>query len=574
VTRSGPPLVSVIVCTYNRHERLRRALESVLRQDCQDFEAIVVDDGSAPPVELPVDLWDRVRLLRIDHGGVGAARAAGLTAAQGSFVAYCDDDDEWTSEHLRTLLTYLLDHPDVDLVYADSAWVEDGAPPSVPCSFDFDLFHLAGENYIFATDVMHRTRSARDVCGFDPSLHAHEDWDLWLRMSRGHVFHHLPAVLATHYWHAGCVSATDHWDEWLRVYRKGVVPFDRRTWQGSRRELIWASMVDPLLSFTTVSWYLAGALQRLGVDIIVVPSWSDAPRELERFFKRRENRRLGFYYDSRLRPGLLKCERLIIGSMWESTLVPEEHVEEINRAATLLYVPCQQNLESYQDCGVRVRIKICHLGVDPEQFPYLTRSRQEFFTFGSFGDFSPRKGIDVLVRAFQDEFSPGEPVRLLLKNTGRREPPPYAAGDPRVTLLTEFMDQGRLLQLLRQMDAFVLPSRGEGFGLCGLEAMATGLPLIATNWSGPTEFLDPADSWPLSYRVVDAGGIGSNGTHYFGQWAEPDYEHLRFLMRWLFEHPEEAAEKGRLAAERVHARWIWDRPAREMLDDLDAIASQ
>ena len=104
--------------------------------------------------------------------------------------------------------------------------------------------------------------------------------------------------------------------------------------------------------------------------------------------------------------------------------------------------------------------------------------------------------------------------------------------------------------------------------------MSTGLPLIATNWSGPADYLDPADSLPLSYRLVDAQGTECQGLRYFGLWAEPDYEHLRYLMRWLYEHPEEAAEKGRIAAERVHEGWSWDRIAGQMCHDFDAIANQ
>jgi glycosyltransferase involved in cell wall biosynthesis len=135
------------------------------------------------------------------------------------------------------------------------------------------------------------------------------------------------------------------------------------------------------------------------------------------------------------------------------------------------------------------------------------------------------------------------------------------------------MDRVRLLEFLRQMDAFVLPSRGEAFGLTGLEAMSTGLPLIATNWSGPAEYLDPEYSYPLSYRLVDTDGVESHGVRMFGQWAEPDYEHLRHLMRWVYEHPSEAAKKGQAAAQRVRDRWTWDRAARQMCDDFDAIVS-
>src|SRR5205807_6779556 len=129
----------------------------------------------------------------------------------------------------------------------------------------------------------------------------------------------------------------------------------------------------------------------------------------------------------------------------------------------------------------------------------------------------------------------------LLKSTGPA--PAYAIQDPRITLRSGYLSQDALLEFLRQMDAFVLPSRGEGFGLCGIEAMATGLPLIATNWSGPAEYLDAADSYPLSYKLVEAQAVEQYGVAYRGQWAQPDYEHLRSLMRYLYEHPEVAALK-------------------------------
>jgi hypothetical protein len=104
--------------------------------------------------------------------------------------------------------------------------------------------------------------------------------------------------------------------------------------------------------------------------------------------------------------------------------------------------------------------------------------------------------------------------------------------------------------------------------------MATGLPLIATDWSGPAEYLAPQDSFPLSYRLVETQGVACYHGRYLGKWAEPDYEHLRALMRHLYEHPEEAAEKGRLAAERVHREWTWDRVATQLCRDLDTIARE
>lgn len=587
-------LISTIVCTYNRHKLLERALTSVLASGRSDMEVIVVDDGSDPLVELDGRFARQVRLIRTEHRGVGSARGEGLRAARGEWVAYCDDDDEWKLDHLSRLLAYLRENPHVDLVYADSEWVQPDAPRSVPYSCDFNAHSLSGANYIFASDVMHRARAVRDVGGYDASLQAFEDWDLWLRMSQAHTIRHLPAVITIHHWHDGCVSANKNWNDWDRVYRfqqreltlpgvaadelirtaaPRVVPFDPSTWQSGHRELLWHTLLNPSEGYGSVGTNLLEALERAGVRITMAPTKNQHVRGLERFYGPSDCwDRIGFYHHYWGRPGSLLCERIVNFSMWESTRVPRPLVDAINLAVTLQYVPCKQNAASFRECGVRVPIEVLHLGVDPREYPYLERSHGNHFTFGTYGDLAPRKGIDVLIRAFQNEFARGEPVRLVLK--GITKTPAYQIDDPRIECLSGVMEHDRLLEFLRELDAFVLPSRGEGFGLCGLEAMATGLPTIATNWSGPAEYLDPADSFPLSYTLVDARGAESRHTRYFGQWAEPDYEELRHLMRLLFERPEDARAKGRRASERVHREWTWDRAATKICSDLDRLVAR
>lgn len=584
------PLVSVIVCSYNRHSYLNRALESVLDQDTVNFEVIVVDDGSDSPIQLSLFSQTQVRLIRVEHGGVGAARDAGLSSARGTYVAYCDDDDIWKPNHLSTLLNYVTEHPEVDVVYADSEWIKAGQPSSVPYSVDYDVTLLGYSNYIFASDVLHRADAAKEAGGFDRSLQAYEDWDLWLRMSESSKMIHLPIILSLHYWDESCVLAQDDWTEWERVYEKQqqrllsnncIHPdiiqtpypgksFNYDTWKPENRELIWHSILFQTHSYGQVSRNLLLSLEKEGVKITMAPTKNQPQRGLERFYKSQsKGGKYCFYYDFRLKPRALNCERVIHYSMWESTLIPKDHVNEINKAVTLQYVPCRQNLESFQEAGVNVPINVLHHGVDAKAFPYIERQHSNWFTFGSFSEFSPRKGIDVLIRAFQDEFRPTEPVRLLLKST--KSSPPFQIHDSRVSLISGLMNQDMLLTFLSQMNVFVLPSRGEGFGLTGIEAMSTGLPLIATNWSGPVEYLDPTDSFPLSYKLVEIDKVASNGAYYNGKWAEPDYEHLRFLMRWLFEHPREASLKGKAASDRVHEKWTWEKAAKQICNDLDLI---
>jgi glycosyltransferase involved in cell wall biosynthesis len=94
------PLFSVIIPTFGRPRWLTEAIDSVLSQTVQDFEVIVVDDGSSEPVELPAS--PQVRgVRREENGGAAAARNTGVDAARGRYVTFLDDDDLYTAERLE-----------------------------------------------------------------------------------------------------------------------------------------------------------------------------------------------------------------------------------------------------------------------------------------------------------------------------------------------------------------------------------------------------------------------------------------------------------------------------------------
>jgi glycosyltransferase involved in cell wall biosynthesis/GT2 family glycosyltransferase len=574
----------VVICTRDRPDLLSRALDSVLAQVGPADEVVVVDDGVHPAALAPAS---GVRQVRTSGVGPAGARAAGLDAARGRYLAWCDDDDEWLPGHLDGLIAALEEDPGVALVYGDAEHDVDGQPEpaSVPYSLDFEAYVLADWNYLPISAVAHRTDVARAVGGFDSSLTAFEDWDLWLRMLRtGHRLRRRAGVVTRQHWHDRNHAASppaSYWDDAqlvrARHHAAGQSPpqeFDPATWTRDR-ELLCRAVIRPNEGYGVVGTNLLLALARRGVAVSLAPESDQFPAQLEPLRRGAPGPgRMGLYYDYRKQPQELDCGRLVLYTMCESTGVPDS-VLAAARSSAYVLVPCRQNADDFRTAfraaGIDVPVGILHHGIDTAAFPLLERPYRDTFTFGTFGHLSPRKGTDVLIRAFLAEFGPADDVRLVLKSS--LDARAYDVQDPRITVMSGGVGAAALLGLLGSFDALVLPSRGEGFGLCGLEAMATGLPVIATGWSGPAEYLDPADSLVLGYTLVDADGVESNRTRYFGQWAEPDVGHLRELMRWLYENRSQAAAMGRAASRRVHRDWTWDRVAADLERHLDAAAA-
>ena len=228
------PKVSVILPTYNRPDRLTEALQSVLRQTCQDFEIVVVNDGGTD-VGATVAALNDGRIMYVQHDrnrGLAASRNTGLTAASGTYIAYLDDDDRYLPNHLETLVS-VLDQGEYKVAYTD-AWrvheqVEDNRHieigRDVPYSYDFNAAHLLVSNYFPVLCMMHRRDCLEQVGRFDESLYAHEDWDLWIRMATVFPFKHVPCTTAEFSWRtdgSSMTSATQetYWRTTEIIYRK------------------------------------------------------------------------------------------------------------------------------------------------------------------------------------------------------------------------------------------------------------------------------------------------------------------------------------------------------------------
>lgn len=133
---TSTPTASVVIATHNRPQAVKRLLEAVARQDVEDLEVVVVDDGSEPAAfaelqGIVADLGPRFRLLRNDIAqGPSAARNRGVRESAGRFVAFCDDDDLWTRDDHLSCAVAALDRHGLDLLLGEMVKLGADAAPA------------------------------------------------------------------------------------------------------------------------------------------------------------------------------------------------------------------------------------------------------------------------------------------------------------------------------------------------------------------------------------------------------------------------------------------------------------
>ncbi len=190
------PLVSVIMPTHNRPEFLQQAVESVLAQTYENLELIIIDDGSSPPAQLNID-DPRIRWLRHEQGkGAAAARNAGMRAAQGEFLAFLDDDDQYFPNKLSLLVDYLQTHPSVELVFARVEYHYGNGQSECHANG----YHTWFENFLYLNTIHTNSnlfrRSVFEKVQFDERIRKYDDMQFFLAASLCCEIAYVPDVVA------------------------------------------------------------------------------------------------------------------------------------------------------------------------------------------------------------------------------------------------------------------------------------------------------------------------------------------------------------------------------------------
>lgn len=321
---------------------------------------------------------------------------------------------------------------------------------------------------------------------------------------------------------------------------------------------------------------VALGLERCGVRVRLEPhAWGSAPLHLEEACRRALEAMTK-------RPGgggpvlfitipenfhKIAGRRSIGWTMLETDRISAAWVDCCN-AMDEIWVPTLFNRDTFTASGVNsAKVHVMPLGVDPVHLldhgrrPPSPKSGR--YTFLANGEWVPRKGFDILIRAYCETFSDSDCVTLIIKafDNTRYEPAGQAiqaeieriasrtAGDraPRIDFVPAILSPQEMAALYAAADCYVLPTRGEGWNHPALEAAAHRLPIITTRWSGHLDFVHDGNSYLIpidGFEAVPAFG-GPNDRVYAGsRWAIPSLAGTKHLLRHVFEQRDEAARRG------------------------------
>ena len=211
------PKVSIIIPTYNRAHLIGRAIKSVLNQTYQDFEIIVVDDGSTDNMEEVVKKFQkknkRIRYIRHkENKGEAAARNTGIKAAKGEYIAFQDSDDEWFPEKLEKQMEVFESAPSkVGVVYTGFYRVKNNKKTYIPSSWvkqkEGDIHkELLKGNFVGTPAMVVKKECFEKVGMFDENLPQLEDWELVIRLSKYYEFKCIDEPLMIAHYTPGSVN--------------------------------------------------------------------------------------------------------------------------------------------------------------------------------------------------------------------------------------------------------------------------------------------------------------------------------------------------------------------------------
>lgn len=296
---------------------------------------------------------------------------------------------------------------------------------------------------------------------------------------------------------------------------------------------------------------LANALEEMGVDVyddMPMPDSYRRTHEHNRGAKQGLCNVVAWVSTPAHARGWWQGQHPVLLSMWEAQRLPESFRSKLHEFQTII-VPSHHNQELFSN--YHDNVKMVPLGVDPADWFFQPRKPPVMFFDFLIGGSGLRKGTDLAYKAFRKTFDTwpkdGPIPRLIFKNPRRED----FYGD-RIEVIGGKISAEAEIDLYAQAHCYLQPSRGEGFGLQPLQAMAQGCPTILTAAHGH-------DSFAHLGRGISAGASKSAYFIYgdAGNWWEPSLDELCDQMRWVYDNYDLACVEARASAEVIADQFTW-----------------
>lgn len=254
------PLISVVIPTYNRGYCIARAIESVLKQTMQDYEVIVVDDGSTDDTAEKLQAFaDRIAVVQGPHLGVSEARNTGIRRASGEYLAFLDSDDTWFPHKLERVMQVFAGEPSIGMVTSNLQLVNPdtgeilGIKPQSRPGKTYQEMLIKGSGQ--ASGLVVKRQCLELVGLFDSTTDGMEDYELILRVSKRFPFRHLEEPLGNYYLHV-----LDTGGSMPRVYRAYITMF-QRVLDSAQKDGLNAQTIAGVKGRLAHSHYLLGLIE-------------------------------------------------------------------------------------------------------------------------------------------------------------------------------------------------------------------------------------------------------------------------------------------------------------------------
>lgn len=197
------PILSIIIPCYNAAATLETTLESVINQDFQDWEAIIINDGSTDTTEEIALSWvnkdDRFKYYTKQNEGLGKTRNFAIKKAQGIYILPLDSDNQLMKDFSQEAINVFEMNQDIGVVYGDAEYF--GERNGLWRVQQYDFRRMLADNFIDACAI-YRKKLWEEIGGYDENMpfQGNEDWDLWIAFGVLNVkFHHLNKITFRYY---------------------------------------------------------------------------------------------------------------------------------------------------------------------------------------------------------------------------------------------------------------------------------------------------------------------------------------------------------------------------------------